>query len=174
MAEPFLAEIRPWACTFAPRGWATCDGQLMLIGQNSALFSLIGTIYGGDGKSTFALPNLQGRVPVGAGAGPGLTPRQLGEAGGSEKVLLTSAELPEHAHGLQASSGRGTATVPNDASVMTTALGGNIYSDAAPDATMAPEAITAVTGGGAPHNNVMPYQVVNFCIALQGLFPQRP
>lgn len=173
MAEPFIGEIRPWACKFAPRGWAACDGQLMLVSQNSGLFSVIQTWFGGDGKSTFALPDLRGRVPVGAGAGPGLTPRPLGESGGTESVTLTAAELPEHTHTLQASTTRPQSQKPSAASVLASART-PVYSTAAPDAKMAPEAISAVTGGGAPHNNVMPYQVVNFCIALTGVFPPRP
>lgn len=173
MSEPFVAEIRPWACGFAPRGWAACDGQLMAISQNTVLFSVIGTTYGGDGKATFALPDLQGRAPVGVGAGPGLTDRRLGEIGGETTVTLTAAQLPEHTHGLEASSLRADAAAPSAASVMATASG-PVYATGTADATLAPEAVNQVQGGGGPHNNLMPYQVVNFCIALVGIFPNRP
>ena len=175
MADPFVAEIRIFPFNFAPKGWAWCDGQLLPLSQNTALFSLLGTFYGGDGKSTFALPDLQGRVPVHQGQGPGLSERFIGEAGGSETVSLLASEMPAHTHALAASAAAAYARGPSQELVANQNGGVNSYAPAAasPPALLAASAI-GVSGGGQPHNNLAPYLVVNYCIALQGIYPQRP
>lgn len=172
MADPFVAEVRIFPFNFAPRGWAFCNGQLLPISQNTALFSLLGTTYGGDGRSTFALPNLQGRVPMHPGNGPGLSPRVLGEAGGSETVTLLASELPSHGHTLLASNETGEdRKAVGEAAARST--GGPLYGSSLANAVpLAPEAIRS-DGGSQPHNNLMPYLTLNFCIALQGIFPPR-
>jgi microcystin-dependent protein len=182
MADQFLAEIRIFPFNFAPLGWAMCNGQLLSISQNTALFSLIGTFYGGDGRSTFALPNLQASVPIAQGNGAGLTPRSVGESGGESAVTLLQSQLPMHSHTLQATTTTGTtATAAGSQLALATAGGGkggatqvaNLYSSNPNKATaMSPNAI-GVSGGGQPHNNMMPYLGLNFCIALQGIFPPR-
>ena len=173
MSDPFVGEIRMFAGNFAPKGWAFCAGQLMPISQNTALFSLLGTMYGGDGKSTFALPNLQGSVPLHSGQGAGLTDRFQGEAGGSSNVTLLSSELPPHNH--QASGAAGTGpTNPQDA-VWGTQAGRTpppTYSSATPDVSMSSLALS-ITGGSLPHNNMQPFLAVTFIIAQQGIFPAR-
>lgn len=166
MAEPFLAEIRLMSFDFAPRGWAQCNGQLLPINQNQALFSLLGTTYGGDGRTTFALPNLQGRSPMHVDGGSGLP---LGKAGGEASHTLIDAEMPAHAHTVNGSSAAASTPVPTN-NVLATA--GNVYGTAAGliatrNGTLMP------AGGGQPHENQQPYLVVNYCIALQGLFPSR-
>lgn len=174
MADPFVAEIRIFPFNFAPTGWALCNGQLMPISQNTALFSLLGTTYGGDGKSNFALPNMQGNAPMHPGQGPGLSLHDLGEMGGSETVTLLQSEIPVHSHGLMGNTTTGTKSVPTGNSLARTS-GATPYlpSNPAPQlAAMAPQALTP-TGGGQPHNNLMPYLTLNFCIALQGVFPPR-
>ena len=179
MADQFLAEIRIFACNFAPTGWAMCNGQLLSISQNTALFSLLGTTYGGDGKSTFALPNLQGSVPVDFGQGPGLSLYDLGQASGSETVTLLQSEMPLHPHSLNAvNSNAGTANPANavlakgnyDTGTQSGAVA--YYTTDAPNVQMNALAV-GMQGNGLPHNNTMPYQVLNFCIALQGIFPPR-
>jgi microcystin-dependent protein len=175
MSSPFVAEIRIWACNFAPTGWAQCNGQLLPISQNTALFSLLGTFYGGDGKSTFALPNLEGSVPIHVGGsqpGPGLSNYSLGQQGGSETVTLLQSEIPAHGHSLNASKSDATDRVPTG-KLPANGLGG-IVAYAAPGALtqFSPNAL-GPTGGDLPHNNLMPYLVLNFCIALQGVFPPR-
>lgn len=171
MYEPFVAEIRIFPFNFAPVGWAFCDGQLLPISQNTTLFSLLGTTYGGDGKTVFALPDLQGAAPMHPGQGPGLSYRSLGETGGSDTVTLVESQMPAHTHALQASqlpgdnpdpAGNYTATVTAD----------NIYAAAA---NLNPMALGALppAGGGQPHNNLQPYVTFNFCIALQGIYPSR-
>ncbi len=179
MSSPFVAEIRMFGFNFAPIGWALCDGQLLPISQNTALFSLLGTTYGGDGKSTFALPNLQGSVPVGAGQGPGLSLYDLGQPGGSETITLLTSEMPLHSHFLDAVSSNATVADPTSANLAkgkysSGALSGAVayYTTQAPNAQMNLQAV-GISGGSLPHNNVMPYIVVNFCIALQGVFPPR-
>lgn len=175
MADPFLAEIRIFPFNFAPTGWAWCDGQLMPISQNTALFSLLGTTYGGDGKSNFALPDLQGRAPMHPGQGPGLSLHDLGETGGSETVTLLESEIPAHSHALQ-----GTAGIANQNSPATNLLGrpfggGSLYTPPPAPASivaMSPQAL-APAGGDQPHNNLQPYLTFYFCIALQGVFPAR-
>ncbi|KAA0993352.1 phage tail protein [Dyadobacter aurulentus] len=172
MADQFLAEIRIFPFNFPPVGWAFCDGQLMPISQNTALFSLLGTYYGGDGKSTFALPDLQGSSPMQPGQGPGLSEHFLGEQSGTENVTLLQSEMPNHTHVMNAAPEAAEIKTPTNA-----ALGfstqGNIYASTSPNAQMNFQALS-VYGGSLPHNNMMPYLTVNFCIALQGIFPQRP
>lgn len=180
MSDQFVAEIRMFGFNFAPTGWAFCDGQLLPLSQNTALFSLLGTTYGGNGKSTFALPNLQGSAAMHAGQGPGLSPRFLGEQSGSQTVTLLESEMPVHSHTLSVTTSVGT-TNASTSNQLARGMSGNIqsssqarlYSTAAPQTAMHPQAMT-VTGGSLPHNNMMPYCTLNFCIALQGIFPPRP
>ena len=178
MSEPFVAEIRIFAGNFAPRGWAFCDGQLLPISQNTALFSLIGTTYGGDGRTTTALPNLQGRAPMHPGRGPGLTSRRLGQKLGVEAVTLTEAQIPSHSHNLQGVTDRADSIAdggnqPGTNKSLASNAGGGLYSDNT-DALvdLSGEAI-ASTGGGHAHNNLQPYLVLNYIIALVGLYPTR-
>ncbi len=173
MADPFVAEIRIFPFNFAPRGWAFCNGQLLPISQNTALFSLLGTTYGGDGKSTFALPNMQGNAPMHPGQGPGLSLHDLGETGGSETVTLLESEIPAHSHALRASPDQADLTAPTQTRSLAGSQGGTIYVTGSPPLTMmAPESLPPA-GGDQPHNNMMPYLTLNFCIALQGVFPPR-
>jgi microcystin-dependent protein len=174
MADPFVAEIRIFPFNFAPKGWAWCNGQLMPISQNTALFSLLGTTYGGDGKSTFALPDMQGNAPIHAGQGPGLSLYDLGQMGGSETVTLLESEMPAHSHVMNAAGGDiGDERIPIDrAFARTTGVGGNLYGAAANLVTMSSQALTPA-GGSLPHNNMMPYLTFYFNIALQGVFPPR-
>jgi microcystin-dependent protein len=170
MANPFVGEIRVFPFNFAPVGWAMCSGQLLPISQNTALFSLLGTQFGGDGKSNFSLPNLQGSVPIHQGSGAGLTAREMGETGGAPTVTLTVSEIPEHSHGVTAAA-TGTNDDPLDA-VFAGSQGGNVY---APPGTMVKMSAAAVAqaGDNQPHNNMPPYLVLNFCIAIAGVFPSR-
>jgi microcystin-dependent protein len=171
MSEPFVGEIRMFAGNFAPRGWAFCDGQLLAVSQNDALFSLLGTIYGGDGRTTFGLPDLRGRIPIHAGDGPGLSPRRLGSKGGAEKVTLTVNQLPSHTHPLKASSD--PATVPNpQGTVLGTGNVIELYSGDPADSNLSANAITSV-GGSRSHTNLMPFLCVHFIIALVGIYPSR-
>jgi microcystin-dependent protein len=174
MSNPFVAEIRIFAGNFAPTGWATCDGQLMPISQNTALFSLLGTTYGGDGKSTFALPNLQGSAPLQQGQGPGLSLRDLGEIGGEQTVTLLQTEMPAHIHTAVAASGTGQPDPTSNAWASGAKGFGNIYSPSAQasNVQMNPFALS-ISGGNLPHNNMMPYLCLTFIIALQGVFPPR-
>ena len=174
MADPFVAEIRIFPFNFAPKGWAWCDGQILPISQNTALFSLLGTTYGGDGKSTFALPDLQGRAPMHPGQGPGLSLHDLGETGGSETVTLLESEIPAHSHALMASAAPANRTSPVNNTIARVA-GATPYLPpaGAPLAMMAAESL-APAGGDQPHNNLMPYLTFYFNIALQGVFPARP
>jgi microcystin-dependent protein len=174
MTNPFVAEIRIFPFNFAPSGWAFCNGQLLSISQNTALFSLLGTTYGGDGKSTFGLPNMQGMAPVQPGQGPGLSLYDLGQTGGSDTITLLQSEMPMHNHTPQAFAGQATAQVPSPNVGLARARGFDPYSTttttnltALSDLSIIPE------GGGQPHNNLMPYLTLNFCIALQGVFPPR-
>jgi microcystin-dependent protein len=172
MADPFVAEIRIFAFNFAPRGWAWCDGQLMPLSQNTALFSLLGTTYGGDGKSNFALPNLQGSAPMHPGQGPGLSLHDLGEASGTETVTLLEAEIPSHPHALMASASTGNRSAPQNNS-LARVTGATPYAPAGtPSATLDPQALVTA-GGDQPHNNMQPYLTFYFNIALQGVFPPR-
>lgn len=171
MADPFVAEIRIFPFNFAPRGWAWCDGQLLPLSQNTALFSLLGTTYGGNGKSNFALPDLQGRAPMHPGQGPGLSLHDLGETGGSETVTLLESEIPSHSHAL-----RGVATTANESSPAGNTLaqptGASLYQTAQSLVQMSDNTL-APAGGDQPHNNLQPYLTFYFCIALQGVFPPR-
>jgi microcystin-dependent protein len=162
MADPYIGEIRMFAGTFAPAGWAFCDGSLLPISEYDALFNLLGTTYGGDGQQTFALPDLRGRAMVGTGTGPGLSSYVLGQQGGVEQVTLTVAQLPSH--GLPVTTESRTRTHPQAGSALAT---GGAYA-ASPDTTMAP------VGGGQPHENMPPFLAVGFIIALFGIFPPRP
>jgi microcystin-dependent protein len=173
MADPFVAEIRIFPFNFPPKGWAWCDGQLLPLSQNTALFSLLGTTYGGNGKSNFALPDLQGRAPMHPGQGPGLSLRDLGETGGSETVTLLESEIPSHSHGLRGSSDDGDLKAPTPNRVLARSLGGSAYQSSS--VGLQPMAIEAATpaGGSAPHNNMQPYLTFYFNIALQGVFPPR-
>lgn len=170
MSDQFVAEIRIFPFNFPPTGWAFCDGQLMPISQNTALFALLGTVYGGDGKSTFALPDMQGNAPMQPGQGQGLSLRDLGEMSGVESITLLQSEIPVHTHVLQTSDDDANNADPAGRYF---ARGNPVY--VAPSAlqTMAVQTL-APAGGGLPHNNMQPYLTLNFCIALQGIFPQRP
>lgn len=174
MADPFVAEIRIFPFNFAPKGWAWCDGQLMPLSQNTALFSLLGTTYGGNGKSNFALPDLQGRAPMHPGQGPGLSLHDLGETGGSETVTLLESEIPAHTHALRGSNVASDSPLPTGNSMARGTGGYNPYNTVvnANLVAMAPEALTPA-GGDQPHNNMQPYLTFYFCIALQGVFPPR-
>ncbi|MGE5233690.1 MAG: phage tail protein [Acidobacteriota bacterium] len=169
--DPFVAEIRIFPFNFAPKGWAFCDGQILPLSQNTALFSLLGTTYGGDGKSNFALPNMQGNAPMHPGQGPGLSLHDLGEAGGSDTVSLLESEIPSHSHSLMASQADAIEISPAGqlfaAGVAIGAYGARTSLVQAGDNALAP------AGGDQPHNNLQPYLTLNFCIALQGVYPPR-
>lgn len=172
MADPFVAEIRIVPFNFAPRGWAFCDGQLLPISQNTALFSLLGTTYGGDGRATFALPDLRGRAPMHPGTGAGLSSHALGERGGSETIALSESEIAAHSHTMMAQSGAASSRVPAGKVLAHPARGRTYAAPSANLTTLANDALAAV-GGQAAHNNMMPYLTLYFCIALQGVFPPR-
>jgi microcystin-dependent protein len=172
MADPFVAEIRIFGFNFAPTGWAFCGGQILPISQNTALFSLLGTTYGGNGQSTFALPNMEGNAPMHPGQGPGLSLHDLGETGGSPTVTLLASEMPSHQHGMRADvvdPADTNVVSPNASFALST--GGTLYQSSA-NVDLADTAL-APAGGDLPHNNMMPYLTLNFCIALQGVFPPR-
>ncbi len=175
MANPFLAEIRIFTGNFAPKGWALCDGQIMPISQNTALFSLLGTTYGGDGKSNFAIPNLQGCAPMQAGQGPGLSLRDLGETGGEQAVTLLQTEMPAHSHTAQAALTGGGVTSPTN-NAWASGLKGHapafVASNPQTNVQMNPLG-TSIAGGNLPHNNLPPFLGLTFIIALQGVFPPR-
>lgn len=173
MSEPFVAEIRIFAGNFAPRSWAFCNGQLLPIAQNTALFSLIGTTYGGDGRSTTALPNLQGRAPMHPGRGPGLTDRRLGQRGGVETVTLSEAQMPNHNHTLIGREEDGQRNVPTDQYLGVTEAAQQVYNTAASNLVPMAEQALPNSGGSQAHNNVQPYLTMNYIIALQGLYPSR-
>jgi microcystin-dependent protein len=163
--------------TFAPRGWAFCDGQLVSISENPALFSLLGTTYGGDGRTTFGLPDLRGRVPLHAGQGPGLADRRLGHQGGVEQVTLSTNQMPAHQHTAQVNcnEGAGDSASPRGNVCSADASGMTASYHTTPNTQMNPEAVTVATAGGShPHDNMPPYQAVNFIIALVGIYPSRP
>lgn len=173
MADPFVAEIRIFAGNFAPTGWATCDGQILPISQNTALFSLLGTTYGGNGQSTFALPNLEGSAPMHPGQGPGLSERFLGEQSGSENVTLIVSEMPLHGHTYSA---RPTGAVPPEASPVGLAAArtnSRPYSPTATSSALMDVTMVQIAGSSFPHNNMMPYLTLTFIIAMQGVFPPR-
>lgn len=171
MADPFIGEIRMFAGNFAPRFFAACDGQLLSISQNDALFALLGTTYGGDGRTTFGLPDLRGRVPIHKGQGPGLSNRPIGQKSGNERETVTSAQIASHSHALMASAAAASTTSPSE-NLTATSTSSSIYGGAAPSVAMRGDAV-ANTGGSQPHENVMPYQCITFIIALFGIFPSR-
>lgn len=172
MSEPFLAEIRIMAFDFPPRGWAACNGQLMPISQNSALFALLGVNYGGDGRTNFALPNLQGRMPMQAGFGPGLSPHTLGETGGSASVTLLHTDMPAHSHQMMHSGASASTSAPGPSTGFGRTTSAQVYTSGSTIAAT-PQSL-APSGGGTPHNNLQPYLALTFCIALQGIWPSRP
>jgi len=173
MADPYLAEIRMVPFNFAPVGWALCNGQLLSIQQNAALFSLLGTTYGGDGRSNFGLPNLQGSSPLMWGQGPGLSPRDLGESGGESEVTLLAGQMATHTHGVEASNAAGGGTPAGNVWSKPDERGIDGYASTVGTSQAMNPAALGSTGGGQPHNNLMPYLVVNFVIALQGVYPPR-
>ena len=191
MAEPFIGEIKMFGGNFAPRGWAFCNGQLLAISSNTALFSILGTIYGGDGRTSFGLPDLRGRVAMHAGNGPGLTPRPLGQKSGQEQVTLNTLQIPSHNHQgmsnatISLANGVGNATAAVGSSLATASAGSDgsaatgpkIYSDAGVGANKmnvgSMGGTTGNAGGNQSHNNMQPYQTVNYIIALQGVYPSR-
>lgn len=175
MSDPFIGEIRMFAGNFAPRGWAFCDGQLLAIGSNDALFSLLGTIYGGDGRTTFGLPDMRGRIPIHAGSGPGLASRRLGVKSGVEKVTVTTNQLPSHTHDLKATSVSGTGQNPIAsvaAETGTLAIYSSAYAAGSTNDAFAATAVSNVGGSGS-HTNLMPALCVHFIIALFGIYPSR-
>lgn len=174
MSEPFIAEIRIFAGNFAPRSWAFCDGQLLPVSQNTALFSLIGTTYGGDGRTTMALPDLQGRAPMHPGRGPGLTDRRLGERGGVETVTLTEAQMPNHGHSMMAAINQALLKDPGPARSLARSRFANAYQqNTSANLVGLNPSVLEETGGSQAHNNGQPYLTINFIIALQGLYPSR-
>ncbi len=172
MADPFVAEIRVFPFNFAPKGWAFCDGQLLPLSQNTALFSLLGTTYGGNGKSNFALPDLQGRAPMHPGQGPGLSLHDLGETGGSDTVSLLESEMPSHSHTLMARNDNGEDRTVGPTEALARSTGGLLFGAPTGLTAMADQSLPPA-GGDQPHNNLMPFLTLNFCIALQGVFPPR-
>ncbi len=172
MADPFVAEIRPFGFNFAPAGWATCDGQILPISQNTALFALLGTMYGGDGKSTFALPNLQSSAPVAGGEGQGLSYRSPGDTFGEQNVTLLQSEMPVHTHTFSASGDDARARQP-PGQYFGVSQGTAFYNDDQQPTTQLSPNFLQVVGQSLPHNNMQPYLTLNFCIAMQGVFPPR-
>jgi microcystin-dependent protein len=171
MSDPFVAEIRIFAGNFAPKNWATCDGQLFPVSQNAVLFSLLGTTFGGDGRSAFALPNMAGSAPVAAGNGAGLTPRAVGESGGYTSITLLTADIPIHSHALQATNQPGRDRTPQS-EVLARSTGMNLYTPSGTQVRMAPQA-TSSAGSSLAHNNLQPYLALTFIIALAGIYPSR-
>jgi len=177
--EAFIGQLKVVAFNFAPNGWALCTGQLMSISQNTALFALLGVNFGGDGRVTFGLPNLQGNIPVGVGTGPGLSSYELGEQGGAATVTLNTTEMPAHTHNLMAAVGRGVnsnaqSALGNSIGPTQGAAAGTPYLPAATlNVAMSPGAVLPA-GSSQPHKNMMPYVALNFIISLGGIFPQRP
>ena len=173
MTEPLVAEIQMFGFNFAPTGWAQCNGQLLPVSQNTALYSLLGTVYGGNGMTNFALPDLQGATPLHPGQGPGLSHHELGQGGGSDTVTLLESQIPVHTHQVSASDGSGGMRSAAPAGGVWGESEEDPWSTDAPGTSMSPIG-TSIAGGGQPHSNTMPSLVLNFCIALQGIFPSRP
>jgi microcystin-dependent protein len=175
VSDPFVAEIRIFGFNFAPKGWAFCNGQLLPISQNTALFSLLGTTYGGDGKSTFALPNFQGSAAIGQGQGAGLSPRFLGEESGTQSVTLLQTEMPAHNHLVGADSIVGDTNAPSPGVSLARSHNATAYQSVtnANLVQLNPQTLS-VAGSSFPHNNMMPFLTLNYCIAMQGVFPPRP
>ena len=173
MSQPFLGEIKLFPYNFAPRGFAFCQGQVLSIAQNTALFSLLGTTYGGNGQTNFALPDLRGRAPMQPGQGPGLSNHDLGEKAGQESVSLLTTQIPSHTHTLGASTQAATSDVPAPEAVPGRSTGGLLAYAAATPGTALSSSALSTAGGSQPHNNMMPYLVLNYCIATQGIFPSR-
>ncbi|PIL21531.1 hypothetical protein P775_03890 [Puniceibacterium antarcticum] len=171
MSEPFVGEIRMFAGNFAPSGWAFCEGQLIAISQNDALFNLLGTIYGGDGQTSFALPDMRGRVPIHRGDGPGLSKRPLGSKAGEEHVTLTTSQLPSHSHNFHANTQAATSAAPAG-KVVALGVGVNFYNAREPTGNMVPS-IVSKTGGSRPHENMMPSLCISFIISLFGIYPSQ-
>lgn len=167
MSDQFIGEVRLFPGDFAPQGWAFCDGQLLQISQNTALFAVLGTTYGGDGRTTFGLPNIQGRAPMHPGNGPGLTPRRLAETGGVETVTLSDSQMPSHTHQLVGDGNDGDSTNPQNNYIGT---GNQLFNPPAALGAMESQSLPDA-GGGQPHNNMHPYLTLNFIIALEGDFP---
>ena len=172
MSEPYVGEIRMFAGNFAPRGWAFCDGQLLAVSQNDALFSLLGTIYGGDGRTTFGLPDVRGRVPLHQGSGPGLSPRRLGSKSGAEKVTLTTNQMPSHTHTLSGSSNVATESDPQNNLLAETVAPASLYRATQPSLSLSSKSINS-EGGSRSHTNLMPFLCINYIIALFGIYPSR-
>jgi microcystin-dependent protein len=176
--EQFIGEIRAFPFNFAPKDWALCNGQLLAVSSNTALFAILGTTYGGNGTSTFGLPNLQGRVVVGAGQGPGLRFWELGEMAGEDNVTLLSTEMPFHSHSITGMNNPGTQPAPSDTAYLSRDIRGGsgviqyMQTGGTPATPMAPNAL-GVSGSTMPHDNQQPFQVLNYCIALRGIFPAR-
>jgi microcystin-dependent protein len=175
VSQPFTGEIKIMANNFPPRGFAVCAGQLLSIAQNTALFSLLGTSYGGDGRTTFALPNLQSKAPLMVGQGPGLSPYTLGETGGDPGIMLTSDQLPQHTHTVSGSAEQAVYPIPAPDRLFAQSTPGPVYqSNTSQNLTsLAPQTISK-TGNSAPHNNLQPYVALNIVIALEGIYPKRP
>ena len=171
MSEPFVGEIRMFAGNFAPRGWAFCDGQLLAVSQNDALFSLLGTIYGGDGRTTFGLPDMRGRIPLHVGTGPGLSARRLGSKAGAENVTLTTNQLASHSHDWNVNTANADGGAPQG-KVLAVPVGFRMFKKVDQNTSLASTTI-ANTGGSQPHTNLMPTLCVNFIIALVGIYPSR-
>jgi len=171
MSEPFVGEIRMFAGNFAPRGWAFCDGQLLAVSQNDALFSLLGTIYGGDGRTTFGLPDMRGRIPIHAGSGPGLSPRRLGAKAGAESVTLTVNQLPSHTHPLKATTAVGTSNNPSG-NMLCESPSVDWYFETDPTENLSSTAVSSV-GGSRKHTNFQPFLCIHYIIALFGIYPSR-
>ena len=169
MSEPFVGEIRMFAGNFAPRGWAFCDGQLLNVSQNDALFSLLGTIYGGDGRTIFGLPDMRGRIPIHAGSGPGLTTRRLGVKFGSEKETITVNELPSHTHAIKVSTAAGTGNNPAG-KFLGASPNVRLFRSATPSIVLSAASISSI-GGSQSHSNIMPFTCIHFIIALVGIYP---
>lgn len=175
MADPFLAEIRMFGCNFAPRNWAYCNGQLLSIASNTALFSLLGTMYGGDGRTTFGLPNLEGRAAIHAGNGPGLSSYQQGQMGGSSTVTLVANQLPGHGHSAVGNNNDGSTGTPTGNTWATPSIDRDVpwYDGSAAATALMNAGALQNAGGGQPHNNLQPYQTVGFCICTAGVYPSR-